>query len=66
MRTKNNLSSLVEKILNGGKCAYDSLVGGDNSILKRYVEVAANENSLAGNVNVFDRFFVVHHGFIPF
>jgi hypothetical protein len=54
VRAKNYLCALAEKILDSGKCLYDSLVGSDNAVLERYVEVAANKNSLACYVNVFN------------
>ena len=65
VRAKNYLCALVEKILDCGKCANDSLIAGDNSVLERNVEVATYKNSLAGNVDVLNGFLVVGHFIYP-
>ena len=59
VRAKNNLCALIHKILNSGERLYDSLVGGDNAILHRNVEVATNENGLAGYGYVLNVLLVV-------
>ena len=59
MRAKNNLCAIVEKVLNGRKCANDSLIRGDNAVLHRYVKVAANKDCFATYFNVFNCFLVV-------
>ena len=67
MRAKNNLCAIVEKVLNGRKCANDSLIRGDNAILHRYVKVAANKDCFAGYFNVFNCFLVIScHKFFSF
>ena len=61
MRAENDLSTLGEKVLDGGKSLYDSLVGGNNAVLERNVEVATYKNLLAADFDVFDSFLVVHN-----
>ena len=65
MRAKNNLCTLLEKVLDSGERAYDSLIGGDNALLHRNVEIATNEDGFTGYVDVFNVFLVIScHFFI--
>ena len=59
MRAKNNLRSAVKKVLNSGECSYYSLVGGDNSVLHRNVEVATNEHCLTGYLDILNSLLVI-------
>ena len=43
---------MIDKIFDSGKGGNDSLVGGDFAVLKRNVEIAAYQHSLAGNVDI--------------
>ena len=52
MRAENNGSAVVEKIFDGGKCAYDTLIAGDYTVLHRYVEVASYKDLFTGNFDV--------------
>ncbi len=52
---------MLDEVLDCGNSFGDSLVGGDDSVFHRDVEVAADENFLAGYFNVFDGFLVVVH-----
>jgi hypothetical protein len=62
VRAKNYLATLLKKIFDSGECFYDSLIGGDNTVLARYVEVATYENLCASvDYNVFNRLLVVGH-----
>jgi hypothetical protein len=64
MGGQDHLCTLAHQVLDGGKRAYDSLVGGDDTILHRYVEIATNEYLLScGNDNVLNGFLVVGHSF---
>ena len=61
VRAKDNLCTLVHQILDGGESFDNSLVGSDLTVLERYVEVATNENSLAGNLYILNVLLVVGH-----
>jgi hypothetical protein len=65
VRAKNYLAALLEKVLDRRKCLYDSLVGGDNTVLKGYVKVATDKNSLAGYVDILNGSLVVSHFLYP-
>ena len=54
-------SAFVEKVLYRGESPDDPLVRSDDAVLQGDVEVAADENFPAGNIDVFDCFFVVGH-----
>ena len=54
----------IHQVLDGGECADDSLVGGDDAVLHGNVEVATDKYLLScGDYNVFNRFLIVGHGF---
>ena len=58
MRAKHSSAAIVENVFNGGKAFDNSLVVGDDPVLKGHVEVAAYKHALALDINVFDGFFV--------
>ena len=61
---ENYLCALVHQVLDGGECAYDSLIGGDHAVLHGNVEIATDKYLLTGiDHNVFNRFLVVSHVF---
>ena len=64
VRGKDNLSALFHEVLDGGESTNDSLIGGDNAILHRNVEIAANKHFLTGlDFDIFNRFLIVSHSF---
>ena len=66
VRCEYYLRTLCHEVLDCGECFYDSLVGGDNTVLRGYVEVAANKNLSARiDNNVFNGLLVVGHFSIP-
>jgi hypothetical protein len=65
VRAKDYHSTLLLEVLDGGQSFYDSLFGGDDTVLYGYVEVATNQALLTGNVDVFNILLVVSHGFVP-
>ena len=58
MRAKDNLGSVLYKILNCGKRSYYSLVACYNAVFHFNVKVATNENSLTFDIEIFDCHFV--------
>ena len=63
MRAQDDGSVVLEQILDGGQCSNDTGFVGDVAFsIQRDVEVAANENFLAGNLNVFDSHLIEVHG----
>ena len=65
VRAKNHLCALRHQIFDGRKSLHDPFVGGDDTVLERNIEVAANENPFAGNVNILNGFLVVGHFLYP-
>jgi hypothetical protein len=61
VRAKNYLASLLKKVLDRRKSLYDSLIGGDNTVLQGYVKIATDKDSLAGYVDILNGFLVVSH-----
>ena len=61
MGAKDNLSTVIEKVLDCGESADNSLIACDNAILKGNVKIASYKNFLACNANVFNGFLVVSH-----
>ena len=61
VRAKDHSGTLFKQILDRGQCTNDTLVIGDLAVLHGDVEVAASNDFLAGNGNVFDCFLVVGH-----
>ena len=59
MGAEDDLRALTHQVLDGGKRLDDPLVRGDDPVLLRDVEVAADEHALALDVNVFNGFLVV-------
>ena len=60
MGAENNGCTVINKILNGGECAYDTLSIGDDAVLHGNVEVTASKDLLTLYLDVFDGLFVVH------
>ena len=52
---------MIESVLNGRKCCCDALGIGNLSglLVLRNIEVDANEDAFAGEVEVFDRFLAI-------
>jgi len=62
MRAQNNSSVMLEQILDGRQCSDDTLVVGDAAgLVLRDIEIAANDNLLARNVNILYALLVVIH-----
>ena len=61
VRAKDDLRAFFHKVLDGRKRADYSLFVGDDAVLYRNVEVAANEYAFARYFYVFDCLFVVVH-----
>ena len=67
MGSQNDLCALCHEIFDGGQCADNALVRGDDTVLHRNIEVTADKNLLAGfDLNVLNRFLVVRHMLLPF
>ena len=58
MGAEDDLSALAKQVLNGRDSGDDTLIAGDNAVLKRYVEIAADKHALTGYIYVFYGFFV--------
>ena len=43
---------MLKQILDGGKCAADTAVVGNDAVLERYIEIAPNKNLLAAYVDI--------------
>ena len=56
---------MYNKVLDTDVAALKRIVG-DDAVLQRHVEVAAQEYFLSGNVDVLDGFLVVHTLFLTF
>ena len=63
MRAENDLCTMVHQVLNGGQSGYNPLVRGNFTVLSGHVEVAAAQHPLAGDVNIFNGFLIVVHGY---
>ena len=61
VRAKDHGCTVREQILDGGDSFDDPLVGGDDAVLERDVEVAAYKNLFAGYVDILNGFFIVGH-----
>ena len=62
VRAEDNGSALIQQIADGGQCLTDTLVVGDGAVaILRYVKVAADQDLLALNVDVLNRFLIVLH-----
>ena len=60
MGAENDLCAVVQQIFDGRQSRNDALVARDLAILQRDVEVAADENFLALDFDVFNGLLVVH------
>ena len=60
MRTKDNLSSICDQLLDGGKSCYQTVLVSDLSIDQRYVEIASYQDFLSFYINIVYRFFIKH------
>lgn len=56
---KDNFCAVVYEILDGGKCAVDTVFVGDNAVNHRNVEVATNQTLFALDVYVADCHFAI-------
>ena len=66
MRAEDDLRVVLDEILYRRESADDALVVGDDAVLQRDVEVAADKTSLAGYFDILNRFLVVVHGNFSF
>ncbi len=57
VRRKNDRRALVERVVNGRQRRGDARVVGDRAVLDRHVEVDADEDALAAEIEVLDRVF---------
>ena len=57
VRAKYHFCTVIDKILNGGKSAVDTVLVGDNSVNHRHVEVTTNQTLFAFDVYVADCHF---------
>ena len=57
---ENDLCAVVQQILDGRQSRHDALVARDLAVLQRDIEVAADENFLALDFNIFNGLLVVH------
>ena len=60
---EDDLGLMVDQVLDGRQRSDDALVVGDDAILERDVKVAADQHPFAGDVDIFDGFFIqrIHH-----
>ena len=58
---ENDHGAVCLEVPDGRQSLHDTLVGGDDTVLHRHVEVTANQYLFAGYVDVFDGFLVVRH-----
>ena len=65
MGAENDLAAIGNKLLDGGKGSYETVLIRNFPVHNRYVEVAAAEDSLALHVDVIDSLFVQTHSNSP-
>ena len=53
--TQDDLCAIIEQLLDGGQSCVDAVLVGDDAVLHRDVEVAADQNLLAAVILVVDR-----------
>ena len=58
VRGENHRRALVERVLNRRQRRGDARVVGDRAVLERHVEVDADEDTLAAQIEILDRVFV--------
>ena len=61
MAAQNDLSAVGNQLLDGRQCGVDAVIVGDNAVLHRDVEVAANQYALAGVVLIVNGLFTQTH-----
>ena len=58
VRAKDNLCAVIQKLVDGRKSCNDTGLVGDNAVLERNVEIAANQYSLACCIKIVNGFLV--------
>ena len=61
MRAKDNLCAVVKKLVDRRKSRNNTGLVGDDTVLERNIEIAANKDSLALRVEIVNRLFVQRH-----
>ena len=61
MAAQDDLSAVGNQLLDGRQCGVDAVIVGDNAVLHRDVEVAANQYALAGVVLIVNGLFTQTH-----
>ena len=61
MAAQDDLSAVVDQFLDGRQCGVDAVIIGDNAVLHRDVEVAANQYALTGVVLIVNGLFTQTH-----
>ena len=55
MAAQDDLSAIVDQLLDGGQSCIDAVLVGDDTVLHRDVEIAADKHLLAAVVLIVDR-----------